>query len=496
MLRSREEYVARLLKMRPNLYIGGEKVGRDDHRIQPGINTLGVTFELAKDPAYRDVMTVTSSITGEEINRFAHLPQNPHDLLQKQKMIRIYARRVGGCIQRCMGHDALTALSICTKEMDEEYGTEYHGRFLQYLKWYHENDVDATCSQTDCKGDRLKRPSEQENPDAYVHVVEKRQDGIVVSGTKMCITQAAYADELLVLPTRALMEDDSDYAVAFAIPADWEGIRMITRPVWLREKDELGACPFAKYGVSDSVIVFDRVFVPMERVFMCGEWKYGRRMALLFADSHRHSYSGCKPGVSDILCGATALAADANNISKVSHVREKLSLYAGASELAYAAGVASAIYGERTSSGTFFPNEIYANVGRRMTGEMIYHEYNILTEVAGGISVTLPFGEDFDGEETRADLEKFIVRNSKISAEESLKIWKFVEAVGASAMTSWYLIAGVHGGGSPVMETIALNLGFDYGQRRDVARYLAGIKDDLDDSKLLNMNPAFGDRLK
>lgn len=375
MLRSREEYVARLLKMRPNLYIGGEKVGRDDHRIQPGINTLGVTFELAKDPAYRDVMTVTSSITGEEINRFAHLPQNPHDLLQKQKMIRIYARRVGGCIQRCMGHDALTALSICTKEMDEEYGTEYHGRFLQYLKWYHENDIDATCSQTDCKGDRLKRPSEQENPDAYVHVVEKRQDGIVVSGTKMCITQAAYADELLVLPTRALMEDDSDYAVAFALPADWEGIR-------------------------------------------------------------------------------------------------------------------------RTSSGTFFPNEIYANVGRRMTGEMIYHEYNILTEVAGGISVTLPFGEDFDGEETRADLEKFIVRNSKISAEESLKIWKFVEAVGASAMTSWYLIAGVHGGGSPVMETIALNLGFDYGQRRDVARYLAGIEDDLDDSKLLNMNPAFGDRLK
>jgi aromatic ring hydroxylase len=116
-------------------------------------------------------------------------------------MIRIYAHRVGGCIQRCMGHDALTALSICTKEMDEEYGTEYHGRFLQYLKWYHENDIDATCSQTDCKGDRLKRPSEQENPDAYVHVVEKRQDGIVVSGTKMCITQAAYADELLVLPT-------------------------------------------------------------------------------------------------------------------------------------------------------------------------------------------------------------------------------------------------------------------------------------------------------
>jgi len=496
MLRTREEYIEGLLKMRSNLYIGGEKVGRDDHRIMPGINTLGVTFELAQDPAYKDVMTATSSITGEEINRFAHLPQNPYDLMQKQKMIRILARRVGGCIQRCMGHDALTALSICTKEMDDEYGTTYNDRFMTYLKWYQENDIDATCSQTDCKGDRLKRPSQQENPDAYVHIVEKREDGIIVSGTKMSITQAAYADELLVLPTRALMDDDDDYAVAFAIPADAEGVKMITRPVWHREKDDPDACTFCKYGVSDSVIVFDNVFVPNERVFMCGEWKYGRRIALLFADSHRHSYSGCKPGVSDILCGATALAADANNISKMPHVREKLSEYAGAAELAYAAGVASAVYGETTSSGTFFPNEIYANVGRRMTGEMIYHEYNILTEIAGGISVTLPFSEDFDGEETKKDLEKFIVRNSAFSVEESLKIWKFVEAVGASAMTSWYLIAGVHGGGSPVMETIALNLGFDYKDRRTLARYLAGINNELDDSKLLALEPTFGDHLK
>jgi len=268
MLRTKEQYQEDLFKMKPNIYIGGEKVGRDDHRIRPGINTLGETFDLALNSKYKGVMTAASSLTGEEINRFAHLPQNPYDLLQKQKMIRILARRVGGCIQRCMGHDALNALSICTKEMDEEYGTDYSERFIEYLKWYQANDLDGTCSQTDSKGDRLKRPSQQENPDAYVHIVEKREDGIIVSGTKMSITQAAYADELLVLPTRALMEDDNNYAVAFALPADWDGIKLITRPVWLREKDEPDACPFCKYGVSDSVIVFDNVFVPKERVFM------------------------------------------------------------------------------------------------------------------------------------------------------------------------------------------------------------------------------------
>jgi aromatic ring hydroxylase len=453
---------------------------------------MDTTFEIALDPRWKGVATATSSITGEEINRWAHLPQNPYDLLQKQKLIRLSARRVGGCIHRCMGHDAISALAICTKEIDDAKGTDYHQRFINYMREYHHKDVNGCCAQTDSKGDRMKRPSEQPNPDAYVHIVEERKDGIVVSGVKMSITQVAYADEVFVLPTRALMEDDRSFAVAFVLPADWEGVHLITRPVWHREKDDPDASPFCRYGVSDSVVVFDNVFVPKERVFMCGEWDFGRRLALLFADSHRHSYSGCKPGVSDILCGTTALAAEANNIQKVGHVREKLSEFAGAAELAYAAGVAAAVYGEKTSSGVFFPNKIFANVGRRMTGELIYHEYNILTEIAGGIAVTLPFESDFHAADTKKYLDKFIVRNPKLPPDVSLKIWKFVENIGASPMSAWYEIAGVHGGGSPIMETIALNLDYDYDRKKKLARYLAGIDEEFDDSADLAMEPTFG----
>jgi len=495
MLRTKEKYHEDLFKMKPNIFIGDEKVGRDDHRLRPGLNVLDLTFDLAQHPDWKGLVTAESSLTGQEVNRWAHLPQNPYDLLQKQKMIRLTARRVGGCIQRCMGMDALIAMAVCTKEMDEVKGTDYHMRFLTYLEAYQEQDLDGCCAQTDSKGDRLRRPSEQPDPDAYVHITEERDDGIVVSGYKMSITQAAYADEIIVVPTRALTEADRDFAVAFALPADWEGVKLITRPVWLREKDDPDAPPFCRCGVSDSVIVFDRVFVPRERVFMCGEWEFGRRLALLFADSHRHSYSGCKPAVSDILCGTAALAAEANHIEKVSHVREKLSEFAGAAELAFAAGVAAALYGEKTASGVFFPNRIFANVGRRLTGEIIYHEYNILTEIAGGIVATLPFKRSFEGEETKKHLEKFIVRNPKLSVEESLKIWKLVENIAVSPMSAWYEIAGVHGGGSPIMETIALSLDYDFEEKKRVARYLAGINEDLDDSKALKSKPTFGDGL-
>ena len=489
MLRTKEQYFEKLFRMKPNVYIGGEAVRRDDHRLRPGLNVLGVTFDLAQDPKWKGVATAYSTLINEEVNRWAHLEESPHDLMQKQKLIRLAARRVGGCIQRCMGHDAINALAICTKEIDEKKGTDYHERFINYLKEYQRNDLVGTCAQTDSKGDRLKRPSEQQNKDHYVHIVEERSDGIVVSGFKMSVTQAAYADELLVIPTRALRENDRDFAVAFAMPADANGIKLITRPVWLREKDDPDATPFCRYGVSDSVIVFDNVFVPKERVFMCGEWEFGRRLALLFADSHRHSYSGCKPAVSDILCGAASLAAEANNIEKVPHVREKLTQYAGAAELAYAAGIAAAVFGEKTSSGVFFPNPIYSNVGRRLTGELIYHEYNLLTEIVGGISVTMPFKQDFLSPETREYLEKFIVRNPALNAQDSIKLWKFVENVGASPMTAWYEIAGVHGGGSPIMETIALSIEYDFETRKNLAKYLAGINEDFDDDKELKMEP-------
>ena len=489
MLRTKEKYHEDLFAMKKNIYIGGERVGRDDSRLRPGINVLDVTFDLALSPEWKGVATAISSVTGEEINRWAHLPQNPYDLMQKQKLIRLGARRVGGCIQRCMGHDAINALAVCTREMDDANGSDYHQRFLDYLKMYHEKDLDGCCAQTDSKGDRMKRPSEQEDPDAYLHIVEERKDGIVVRGFKMSITQAAYADEIIALPTRALMESDRDYAVAFAIPADAQGLSLITRPVWLRGKDKAAAPPFCKYGVSDCIVYFDNVFIPKSRVFMCGEWQFGRRMALLFADSHRHSYSGCKPAVSDILCGAASLAAEANNIAKASHVKEKLSEYAGAAELAFAAGVAAAVYGKKTASGVFFPNEIYANVGRRLTGEMIYHEYNILTEIAGGIAVTMPFDEDFERGDNVEALKRFIVRNPNLSAEESTKIWQLVENIGASGMASWYKIAGVHGGGSPIMETIALNIGYDFDDKKRLARYLAGIDKELDDSEMRQLEP-------
>jgi len=215
-MKTAEEYRKDLYRMKPNIHIGGECLRRDDPRLEPPINVVATTFDAAQDPELDGIATTTSHLTGEKINRFCNIHQSVEDLLRKQQMTRVLCHRVGGCIQRCMGIDGTNALSVITYDTDQKYGTEYHKRFLKFLEYFQKEDMVANCAQTDVKGDRSKRPHEQADPDLYLRIVERKSDGIVVKGAKAHNTIAPYAQEIIVVPTRALTPEESDWAVAIA----------------------------------------------------------------------------------------------------------------------------------------------------------------------------------------------------------------------------------------------------------------------------------------
>ncbi|MEL7568173.1 MAG: 4-hydroxyphenylacetate 3-hydroxylase N-terminal domain-containing protein [Dehalobacterium sp.] len=478
-----EAYVERLRKMKPNVYINGEKVDRTGDWINGGLYVMKQTYDCAHDPDYEEVCTATSHLTGEKINRYTHIHQNMDDLLKKQRMTRLLCHRVGGCIQRCMGVDALNALNVVTYDADEACGTEYHQRFLKYLEYVQANDLVANCAQTDVKGDRMKRPHEQEDPDMYVRIVDVKPDGIIVRGAKCCNSNAPYVDEIIVTPTRFMGAKDAAYAVSFAVPGDWEGVKLLALPGGHSKRKHLKA-PMGEVGDVESMTVFDDVFVPNERVFLNGLENPGvvpfaGYLAIMFAHFHRHSYTGCKTAISEVLASQAALVAEYNGIEKAEHVKEKICHIISTAELVFAAGQASAYRGTKFPSGSFVPDEILTNAGRKLAGENIYGEYNTLADLAGGLSATLPLEGEFFAEETAHLANKYIKRNPKISSEDVHRCFRMVENQLCSHFAGATMVAGVHGGGSPIMETIAMMGAYDLEKLKGIAKYLAGITSEL-----------------
>ncbi len=493
-MRTKEDYFEGLKKLRRNLYFNGELIGRDHEILQPSINVVGATYDAAHDPETRDLFTATSHLTGETINRFCHVHQSKEDLHKKQDMTRALCQKVGYCVARCMGVDAINAINAVSYEADKanKQATDYHGAFVKWLEEFQRKDLVGSCAQTDVKGHRMLRPGKQPDPDVYLHVVEKRSDGIVVRGCKVHISFSAVADEILVVPTRSLGPDEGDYAVAFAVPADHEGVKQIVHPHNMRKRDHIQRG--FDFGIVDSYVVFDDVFVPWERVFLCSEHLYGGLCALLFALFHRHSYSGCKPAVNDIVLGLAATAAEVNGIEKTSHVRGKLAEIIQIAELGYAAGfTASEMGGPELhipgkgvvpfGPGSYIPNSIYANVGRCLTGEAVFHEQEILCDIAGGMPATLPYEDELVREEIRPLMEKYLKRNPDIPIEDQIKFWLFFGDMTCSTLGGVLNYAGFHGGGSPVMEQIAITSQYDIEARKDIVRRLAGMDTEKGEEK-------------
>jgi aromatic ring hydroxylase len=488
MLRTKEQYIEGLSKMKRNLYVNGEKVSRTDEMMQPCLDVMGTTFTEAAKPENEGLCTAISHLTGNKINRFTHIHQSSEDLHRKQDMTRHLCRLIGGCIQRCMGIDATNAIYNVSYEADKlnNGSSQYHENFKKWLIRFQDEDLVGCCAQTDVKGHRMLRPADQPDPDQYVHIVEKNKDGIVVRGCKVHISEAAVADEVLVLPTRQLRKEDADYAVAFAIPGDWDGLKQVVTVHNLRGRKEFtrGFMP----GSTDSYMIFEDCFVPWDRVFLAGEYQLGGILALLFALFHRHSYSGCKPAIGDLMLGAAALAAEYNAIDKASHVRGKLAEIIMTTELGYAAGYTASDLGKPEvyvpgigsmpfGPGSYIPNSIYCNVGRCLTGEAVFREAEIVTDLSGGIPATFPYEGDFMNPETRELLFKYITRNPEIHPENATKFWMYIGDMLCSASGGISLVGNFHGGGSPVMEQIAITSQYDIQGRKEMVKEIAGIDD-------------------
>ncbi len=436
------------------VYYKGEKVENVATHPNLGVCTdlMAIDYEMCEDPKYRDIAVMEDPETGKEISRYYYKPQNADDLLKAHELI-VKATELGdGYIPLAhdIGADALNAIEITAQLSGNP---DYIERIAKYRKVLQEQDLATCAAVTDVKGDRGLRPSdpEQAHADFNVRVVDKTDEGIIVRGAKIHITGAAYCNDIIAIPCHAMTEEDSDYAVAFAIPANTKGITQICRPF----NSHISSLEFPNTRPvrvhTDSLIIFDDVLVPWERVFLCGESKLAATMVYNFALMHRRTGCSYRVPLSEQFLGVAAAIAEYNGISKAPHVKEKLiDLVIYLETLKSLAK--SACFDFEMRGGVAVPNPIATNMAKYHFAHHYHDVVKIVQDLAGGLLVTAPTYKDYQIPELKVNIDKYLQGAKHISTENRLRMFDLIRRITSDEMETICL----HGEGSPMAERMTI----------------------------------------
>jgi len=483
-LRTRPEYIEALRALKPNIYKFGQLI--TDVTVHPAtrrvVESHARAFDAAAAPVLEDLFTTVSSLSGERILRFNSLMTCAGDLIYNARLKRQMYRLTGTCTGAlCVGWNAFNVMWAVTAEMDDQTGTGYHERLKQWLLTTEKKGLLVAGALTDAKGNRTLNPSKQPDPDSSVRVVDQNEEGIVVRGAKVMIAGVAAAQEVFVLPGSAYREEDRDWALSFVIPRDNPGLTVIEarRPGDGREYEDEESFDTLKTGITQAYLLFEDLFVPWERVFMCREYAYTKKVIEYFTANYRACIGACVAGQGDVMAGAAIILARANGLGTRTF-SDKLVQMAVNNETTFGLGVGAISVGERHPSGVWFADPLLAHTNKVQVATLPYETKRLCQEIGGGIAETgcLPSYRDIKNTVYGPLLEKYLTAGQGTGETRAR----------AARLIEWLTLgAGVpgcmHGGGSPDGAKLVVSARTHWEENVAYAAKLAGIEEDLIDPK-------------
>ena len=483
-----KSYIKSIRNRNLNVYLFGNKIKEpvDHDMIRPSINAIAKTYDLAvSDP---ELASVISPFTGERISRFLHICTSSKDLVLQNKMQRKLGQLTGTCFQRCVGMDAFNSLYSVTFEMDERNGTNYHQKLISFLTLMHKYNFVLGGAMTDVKGDRSLGPSQQVDPDMFVHVTKRTSKGVYISGAKAHQTGCINSHWLMIMPTMRLLEEDKQYAIVGAVPVSSKGITYIYgRQSCDTRSMEEGSIDVGnkEFGGQEAMVIFENVFIENKNIFMDGEYDFAAMLVERFTTYHRRSYV-CKSGVVYVLIGAASSIAEFNGVEKSSHIKDKLVQMSHLNETIYATGIASSYQGFKTKSGCFQCDDMLSNVCKHHVTKLPFEVSQIAQDLAGGFVTTLPSEQDLNHPKIGKLLHKYLRGNSKFSSEERIRILRLIENMTMGRNAVGYLTESVHGAGSPQAQRIQIGRMMQLEYKKRLAKILAGIEIEDDKKEIVD----------
>ena len=472
-LMTSQDYCESLREYNPTVYVRGDRVESvaEHPQLVPGVNAIGMTYDFARLTEHREYALAEQHTSGRTVNRFVHINRDTEDLLSKLEYVRALCQ-LTGCAMRYLTMDGLNALYQSTYQIDSTCNTEYSSRLIEQMHRIQDNDLTVGIAMTDAKGDRSLRQNEPPKPDSLVRIVARRPAGIEISGVKAIVTAAPYVHELFVLPGRNMKREDKDFAVACQVPIDAQGLTIIARPAG--RPGDTAAQFSSRFGQSTGVCVFENVFVPYDRVYMCGEWEHSEHLTKTYANHHRHTCIGARAGFGDLLIGASAMMIETNglDVEAEPHLREAMVELIKTVESFYACGVSASVYGKTTDVGNYEPDAVYSNLGKLLLAHSIYDMHRTANTVSGGLNVALPHPEEDHNPDTMDKLDTLMSASADIPPHRRATVARLIEDLTASHSGAWYSVISVHGGGSPEALKKEIFRNYPVGDKADLVERL------------------------
>ena len=478
-----EQFEDSLRDRKPRVFMNGKLVkdlfeNKNTHTV---IEANKASYAWALDPKYKDIMSCHSPLINDVVNRYTNISAGIDDLVKKAEAGTFTAEMLGTCIYRCVGCDTFHSLASTTWEMDHDLGTKYYSKFIDYLKMVQEKDLSVAGALTEPRGRRNQKTLDWPDPHLSLKMIDKNKNGIVVRGAKINISGAYASHELVVLPQSSHGKGEEDYSIAFAIPTDTKGLTYVAQySPYSAERDisdsneELGNPVFGQRETS--LIIFEDVFVPWERVFHCGESPYSMKLVTRFARTHRMTCGGtCKVGFMNQIIGASKLIQEYKGLEKVPHINEQITEMVVHRETARACGLAAAHKGseEPEGSGVYLPDEVMGNVAKLNVCNSFWRVMALAGDIGGGLVVTMPSLKELKNSDVKDYVNEFFSFGSDEPTENIMKVHKSLQhwTAGMHGVGTW------HGAGPVMAQKIMLQRVVDFEHEKNLVKKTLNLKE-------------------
>ena len=403
---------------------------------------------------------------GQQAHRIYQIPRSEEDLAVRVELMQHTS--IGTLVTGV--YMALMSVKDDVAKVNPQYAANIE-RMYNHCR---DNDLRAAEVITDPKGDRKRRAHQQDDPDLYVRIVERRADGIVVRGAKLHITAASLVHELVVMPTKGMIAEEADYAVSFSIPVNTPGVKIINRSVAAAELNPFDFPASSHHSMPEGFVIFDDVFVPWDRVFLAGETQLASRLAQSLGLWERTGGMVEAVRISELFVGLAQLVNEMQGKDQDPIAQNSVAELIAYAEMLRMSLDYSCRHYESTASGMVYPNTLGINTAKYYYAVNYHQTVRYLHDLAGGLVLTLPLESDLRNEDSGQYIRKYLYTKPGVNVETRMRVYNMIRDLTADAYGGWQFVVALQAGGGLPAQRLMMRRSYNMDQAKQRALSASG----------------------